>query len=95
MPTSAAIPFVSAAIAVERLGRRAQEARPQKQVLGRIAGHGQLGEEDELGAGVSGFAEPLDDARAVAVEVADDRVHLRERKSHASDSTGLRLRDEN
>ena len=80
---------------LERLGRRAQEARPKKQVLGRIAGHGQLGEEDELGAGLSGFAEPLDDARAVAVEVADDRVHLRERKSHASDSTGLRLRDEN
>jgi hypothetical protein len=41
------------------------------------------------------LAEPLDDARAVAVEVADDGVHLCERESHASDSTGLRLRDEN
>ena len=80
---------------LERIGRRAQKARPKKQILGRITGHGQLGEEDELRAGRSSFAEPIDDACTVAVEVADNGVHLRERESHASDSTGFRLRDEN
>ena len=42
---------------VERPRGRADEARPQQQVLGRVAGDGELGEEDEVGARVARLLE--------------------------------------
>jgi hypothetical protein len=80
---------------VERAARCAQEAGPEEEVLGRIAGHGQLGEEDEIGACVAGLAQAFEDTRAVAVEVPDDRVHLRKGDPHRFNSSGFRLRGEN
>ena len=67
---------------VQRALRRADEARPQQQVLRRIPRDDELGEEDEVGTGVLRFVEPPEYPVAVAVEVADDRVHLREREPH-------------
>ena len=66
----------------ERLLRGAQEARPQEQVFGRVAGDRELGEEHKVGAGDLRFLESAQDARTVAVEVADGGVYLRERESH-------------
>ena len=66
----------------ERLLGRAHEPRPQQQVLGRIAGHRQLGEHDEVGARALRLLEPLEDQRAVAVEVADGGVRLDECEAH-------------
>ena len=64
---------------VERVGGRVEEAVLQQQVLGRVAGQRQLGEHDELGAGVAGALGPVGDLGRVAVEVADGGVRLRER----------------
>ena len=63
---------------------------PQQQVLRRVAGHGELGEEHEIGAGVARLVEAGEDQLAVPVEVADDGVDLGEREPH-----GLRLTVEN
>src|SRR5918996_2619259 len=68
----------------ERRLRGADEARPQQQVLRGVAGDGELGEEDEVCAAAARLAEPLEDPGAVALEIADDRVELRERESHQS-----------
>ena len=46
---------------------------PQEQVLGRVAGDRELGEEDEVGAGAPCLRDRLQDPLAVAVEVADGR----------------------
>ncbi len=62
--------------------RRADERRAQQQVLGRVAGDRELGEEHEVGAGVACLAQVREDALRVAVEVADDGVDLCERESH-------------
>ena len=72
-----------------------EEAGSKEQVLGRVAGDGQLGEEDEVGAARPGLLEPAEDAVAVAVEVADDGVDLGEREAHALHSSCLRLEGEN
>jgi hypothetical protein len=64
---------------VERPARRADEARPDQQILGRVAGDRELREEDEVGAGVLRLLDPRDDHVAVPVEVADGGVDLRER----------------
>jgi hypothetical protein len=60
----------------ERVGRGAQKARTEQEVLRRVAGHRQLGEEDEVGSGVARLLEARNDPLAVAVEVAHDGVHL-------------------
>ena len=53
------------------------EPRAQQQVLGRVAGQGQLGEEDQSGAEpVTRRAGRLDDAPGVAVHVPDQEVDL-------------------
>ena len=67
---------------LEALPGGAQEARPQEQVLGRIAGDGQLGEEREVGTLVARSANAGENALAVAVDVADDGVDLRESETH-------------
>ena len=66
----------------QRLLRRADEPGPQQQILRRIARHRQLREDDEVGAGALRLLEPLEDQRAVAVEVADGRVRLDECEAH-------------
>ena len=70
----------------QRAGRGADEAGSQQQILGRVAGHRELGKERELGARVARLLEPREDEPPVAVEVADDGVDLGEREPH-----GLRL----
>jgi hypothetical protein len=68
---------------LEARGGSAQEARAEQEVLGRIAGDGKLGKEDEVGTRVARLVEPFQDALAIPVEVADDAVDLRERDPHA------------
>ena len=60
----------------------ADEARAQEQIFRRVPGGGQLGQEDEIGAGGLCLLDPRDDAVAVSVQVADDGIDLRERKPH-------------
>ena len=69
---------------VDRPPRRADEAGAEQQVLRRVAGDDELGEEDEVGVRLAGLSEPLDDAGGVAVEVADDAIDLCECESHRS-----------
>ena len=66
----------------QALVRRAHEAGPQQQILRWVAGDGQLGEEDEVGAGALGLADRLQDPLAVPVQVADGGVDLRECEPH-------------
>ena len=61
---------------VERLGRLRDERRPQQQVLGRVAGDRQLGEDDEIAARGLRLLVGVEDPLGVAVEVADDDVDL-------------------
>ena len=66
-----------------RLGLgRLHEARPQEQVLGRVARDRELGKDDEIGLLVLGLREPPANPLRVAVEVADDGVDLGEREPH-------------
>ena len=65
---------------------RAEKAGTEQEILGRVAGDGQLGEEHEVGARGPRLLEPGHDLLPVPVEVADDRVDLGEREPH-----GLRL----
>ncbi len=67
---------------VERAPRRPDEAGPEQQVLGRVAGDGELGEEDEVGVDAAGLGEQLEDPVAVAGQVADDGVQLGECEAH-------------
>ena len=67
---------------LERLLGRAHEAGAQQQVLRRVAGDGELGEEDEIRRTPLRLLEPVEDQRAVAGEVADDGVDLGERDPH-------------
>ena len=64
------------------LRRGTDEARPQQQVLRRVAGDRQLGEEDEVSPGGARLVQALEDLFAVAVEIADGRVDLGESESH-------------
>ena len=66
----------------QRLLRRADERRAQQQVLGRVAGDRELGEEDELRACRARVRQTGENALAVAVQVADDSVDLGESKPH-------------
>ncbi len=77
-----------------RLARRLEEVLLEQQVLRRVAGDRELGEEHELGALVAGARDPLADLARVALEVADAGVDLGERDAqrfersgHASDIT--------
>ncbi len=68
--------------ALDRLLSRADEARAQQQVLGRVPRHGELWEDDEVGGVRLRLTETLEDELPVAVEVADDRVDLRKSEPH-------------
>jgi hypothetical protein len=65
---------------VEYRPRGTYEARPQKQVLGRVAGHRELREDDEVGLGGTRLGEEGEDLVAVSLEVPDDGVQLGERE---------------
>ena len=56
----------------------ADEGLAQEQVLGRVAGDGQLREGDDVGAEVAGAVGVVDDLVGVALEVADGGVDLGE-----------------
>ena len=58
------------------------EARPEQQVLGRIAAEDQLGEDGDVALGVLRLLQDGEDALDVAVEVADHGVHLAEGDAH-------------
>ena len=66
----------------ERALRGADEARAQEQVLRRIAGDRELGEEDDVGARAPRLVETGEDPLAVPVEIADGRVDLGQREPH-------------
>ena len=68
-----------------RLGGRLQEVLLQQQVLGRIAGDRQLGEQHQLGARVARLGDALGDLGDVALEVADTAVDLGERDAQGRD----------
>jgi hypothetical protein len=57
------------------------EAAAQQEVLRRVPGDGELREEEDLDAEPLRLLDPADDALAVAVEIADDGVDLREAES--------------
>ena len=71
---------------LDRRSRCADESRAQQEILGRIAGCGELGKDDEVRTRGSGALEILQDPRPVSVEVSDDDIDLRQR-----DSQGFRL----
>ena len=61
---------------------RTHEAGTQEQVLRRVPGDRELGEEDEVGVRVARLGEPAQDAVAVPLQVADDDVDLGECEPH-------------
>ena len=67
---------------VHGLAGRSDEPGPQEEVLGRVSGHRQLREDDEIGGGALRLLDRRGDSPDVAVEVADDDVQLRERDPH-------------
>ena len=73
-----------AAIASTAASRGADERRPEQEILGRVAGDGELREEDEVGAGGARLVRGAGRCGRVAVEVADDGVDLGERESHSA-----------
>ena len=66
----------------EGLLRGVDEARPQEQVFRRVARDRKLGEEDDVGAGVTRLGHTRQDQLAVSVEIADGRVDLGQREPH-------------
>ena len=80
---------------LDRFLRGTDEAGPEQEVLRRIAGDGQLREDDEVGGVALRLGEPLEDQLAVALEIADDRVDLGQCEPHAAQSSCLRLSVEN
>ena len=76
---------------LERLTRLRHERRAQQQVFGRVAGDRELGEGDEIAARRLGAVVGIEDARRVAVEVADHEIELRGRD--AEPGHALRIRD--
>jgi hypothetical protein len=69
---------------LERAFGGADEPRPQEQVLGRIPGDRQLGEEEQVDAEPFRFVDASDDPVAIAVEIADDGVDLGESETQFS-----------
>ena len=86
---------------LDRRARVGQEVLLEQQVLGRVAGDRQLGEERELRAGLARARELLADLGLVAGDVADGGVDLGEGDAHPSPNddgytlvvSGARLRD--
>ena len=59
------------------------EVALQVEVLGRVAGDAELGEDHQLGTLPAGAGDPLGDLRRVGVDVADRRVDLCQGYTHA------------
>ena len=72
----------------ERLLGGLQEVLLEQQVLGRVAGERELGEQHQLGAGVARAGDVLAHQARVALEVADARVDLRERERQRGEQSG-------
>ena len=62
----------------------ADEGGFEDQVLGRVSGDDELREAHDVGLGIAGALDPLDDEARVSAQVADRRVDLRERNPHTS-----------
>src|SRR5581483_2355731 len=58
---------------------RGHKGRLEDQVLGRIAGDGELGEQHEIGAERRRLGARAARLLGIAVDIADDRIELRER----------------
>ena len=76
-----------AASAAEAAPAARRNAGPQQQILGRVAGDGELGEETRSAPARACLPSRVGDPGRVAVEVADDGVHLCEREPHASEGS--------
>ena len=70
--------------ALDRRARVGEEVLLQQQVLGRVAGDRQLGEEDHLGSRAARAAQAVADLRLVAGDVADDGVDLGQRDAQGA-----------
>ena len=73
---------------LDRAPRGADERRPQQQILRRVAGDDELGKSTRSAPAPRASPSRSRIALAVAVEVADDAVHLGERESHSVRSGG-------
>ena len=71
---------------LDRLARRAHEPRPKEQILGRVARDRELGEDDEIGAGVPARSRSRRIFSRLPSRSPDDHVQLCER-----DPQGFRL----
>ena len=87
-PTRATIPSTPRGELLDRAPVGLDEVALQVEVLGRVAGEAELGEDRQVGALVAGAADPLGDLRRVAVDVADRRVDLGEGYPHLVDWDG-------
>ena len=67
------------------------EARLEDEVLGRVAGDGELGEHGDVAAGGLGLVVGREDALDVAVEVADHRVELTQPEPDARHHPSVRV----
>ena len=63
---------------VERLARSAHETRSEEQILGGIPRDRELREDDEVGPLAARQPQLLEELGAIALEIADDHVQLRE-----------------
>ena len=68
---------------LDRRARVGEEVLLEQQVLGRVAGDAELGEERELRAGLARARELLAHLGLVAGDVADGGVDLGERDAHS------------
>ena len=80
---------------LESSRRRVDEPAAQQQVLRRITRHDELGEEKDVHALRLRLVDPRQYPLRVAVEIADDRIDLREPEPHEAQSTGFCLSVEN
>ncbi len=86
------MPAVSRAMRSRLRSRRLQEAGPEQEILGRIAGHRELGEQHQVDLVPARLVQTGEDPLAVPVEVSDDGVHLSERRAASSSLTIPTLR---
>ena len=67
---------------VDGLARSVQEPRPQEEILRRVAGDRELGQDDDVGPGALCLPHGAHDLLDVPVEISDDDVQLRESQPH-------------
>ncbi len=70
--------------AFHRLAIACDERWSLDEIPGRIATNGQLGKQNETGAGGSGAPGKIDDLRSVAGEISDGGIDLAQRDLHPS-----------